>query len=253
MSYNTKNIIAEYTGAEDDTILAQLLAEFKHIQVKTFQAGFKGLVAQLDTMKIQKTIANEDEAYELMAVLEDGIENFSQKFPHKKFAFIEADCFGGACIYFGFVIQNGEVLWNQSYDHSGHIPLLQAINPSYEGHYFEPFTRDFFVKQGDIQGMIYDFSMAGLFVALNEDYRQHPDFELLIAPTEYVLRPKNQNYYLHFIEQANREIKIIGIIYQLNDKIIDELRALLEDTLYGLIYGLDISDLDKIRLRLPKS
>jgi hypothetical protein len=250
MSYNTKNIITEYTGAEDDIILVQLLVAFKHIQVKTFEAGFKGLVAQLDAMKIHKTITNEDEVYELIAALEDGIEDFSRKFSHKKFAFIEADCFGGACIYFGFVMQNGEILFGQSYDHSGHIPLLQAINPAFEGHYFEPFTRDFFVKQGDIKGMIYDFSMAGLFVALNEDYRQHPDFELLIAPTEYVLRPRNQNYYLHFIEQANREIQIIGIMYQLNDSIIKQIGHLVEDALYGLNYTLEIRDLDKIRLRL---
>jgi hypothetical protein len=251
MSYNTKSIIAEYTSAEDDAILAQLLLDFKLIQAKTFQAGFKGLVAQLDIMKIQKTIADEDEAYQLMSALEDGMAEFSQKFPHKKFAFIEADCFGGACIYFGFVIQNGEILLEQSYDHSGHIRLLQAINPSYEGHYFEAFTRDFFAKQGEIKGIIHDFSMAGLFVALNEDYRQHPDFELLIAPSEYVLRPKDQTYFLHFVEQANREIKLIGIIYQISEALMDKIGELIEDALYGLKYEVEIRDLDKVCRRLP--
>jgi hypothetical protein len=250
MSYNTKSIIAEYSSIADETILTQLLADFKHIQVKIFEAGFKGLVAQLNIMKIYQTMDDEGEAYELINSLENGMENLSRKFPHKKFAFIEVDCFGGACIYSGFVMQNGEILLEQSNNPSGHIPLLQAISPTYSGHYFEPFTRDFFVKQGDIKGLIHDFSMAGLFVALNEDYKQHPDFELLMAPTEYVLRPRNQNYYLHFIEQANREIKIIGIMYQLNEEILAQLSDLVEDALSGLNYELEISDSTKTLRRL---
>ncbi|MCU0444120.1 MAG: hypothetical protein MUE85_04325 [Microscillaceae bacterium] len=250
MSYHTKNIISNYNGADDDPILSQLITDFKLIQVRTFAAEFRGLVGQVNILKIWNDKLLDEDMDTLLYALEEGIAELSQKFPHKKFVFIEADCFGGACLYSGLVMQNGETLLEQSYDPSGHIWLLQALYPEYKEYYFEPFTRDFFRKQGDIRGLISDFSMAGLFAALHSDYKQHPDYELLTAPTEYVLRAKNQTFFLHFIEQPNRRILIEGIVYQMSEAILTQLKQLIEDALYGLTFEVKIRDLESVRLRI---
>jgi hypothetical protein len=240
MSYNTKNIITDYVGAEDEGIIAALLATFKYSQAKTFQAEFAGLVGQIDTMKLQKTVFDEDEVHTWSYAMEEGLEDFSKQFPHKKFVFIEADCFGGACIYSGFAVQNGEILFQQSYDHNGHIKLLQEISPTYTEFYFEPFTRDFFVKKGEIKGKIYDFSMAGLFLLMQTDYGKNPDFQVLPAYDNLLLQPQNKDYYLYFEELPQREIKVSGILYQASETILNTIRNILKDSLVGIKHDIEV-------------
>lgn len=240
MSYNTRNIVTDYTSAEDDKIIAALLATFKYTQAKTFQAVFSGLVGQIDIMKLQKTVFDEDEVDTCSYAMQDGLEEFSKQFPHKKFVFIEADCFGGACIYSGFAVANGAILFHQSYDHSGHITMLQTICPDYEEYYFEPFTRDFFVKKGEIKGKIYDFSLAGLFLLMQTDYGQNPDFQVLPATDNLFLQPKNKDYYFYFEELPNREIKVSGIIYRLEEKVLAAMKNIIQDSFVGIKNDIEI-------------
>jgi hypothetical protein len=56
------------------------------------------------------TDEEQEQARELAYALEDELVDWSQQYPHVKFVFINADCFGGTCFYAGYMCQNGVVL-----------------------------------------------------------------------------------------------------------------------------------------------
>lgn len=155
MGITLKNIITDYGGHEDDGIIDEIKQCFPLVQIKLFDAGFKGIIGQINEDKIfnecelsgnwnKYGIANSNELIDKIYELEDNAAKFSKKFPHKKFAIINVDCFGGTCSYYGFVVLNGEVIFNQPENTEGHIHILQQINRAYNSFYFEPFTRNFF-------------------------------------------------------------------------------------------------------------
>ena len=94
--------------------------------------------------------AESDEEYERLLELpfavERGLVEFSRGFPAAKFVFIDADCFGGTCIYTGFVAQAGEVALRVTGAQTGTEPLQRLLEPlgvRLQAGYFAPFTRGY--------------------------------------------------------------------------------------------------------------
>lgn len=90
---------------------------------------------------------NDDEslesAQEATYMVADGLNEFSKTFPLVRFAYIFADCFGGTCVYSGFVVQNGIEIQRVNGERNGHRKLLREIGFR-TWYHFSPFTRGYF-------------------------------------------------------------------------------------------------------------
>lgn len=94
--------------------------------------------------------AESDEEYErlmeLPFVVERGLVEFSLLFLTAMFVFIDADCFGGTCIYTGFVVQAGEVRLRMEEAQAGAEPLQRLLEPlgvQLQSGHFAPFNRGY--------------------------------------------------------------------------------------------------------------
>lgn len=76
--------------------------------------------------------------------VEDGLAGWSRGFPAVAFAFVEADCFGGTCLYGGQVCRDGQVVARQPSDAGGLAALLQHVGIALADGSFAPFQRGYF-------------------------------------------------------------------------------------------------------------
>ena len=98
--------------------------------------------------------AAEDEVqarFALVGDVEHGLPSWSRAFPAIVFVYLEAECFGGICLYGGYACQDGAILARESItgrtvDESaaGLRRLLAYLGVQRDGHYFEPFERGYF-------------------------------------------------------------------------------------------------------------
>lgn len=90
---------------------------------------------------------NDDSSYEAAQetthTIADGLNEFSKTFPLVRFAYIFADCFGGTCLYSGFVVQDGVETLRVNGERNGHRKLLRDIG-FWTWYHFTPFTRGYF-------------------------------------------------------------------------------------------------------------
>ncbi len=95
---------------------------------------------------------NDDESYEAAReasfMIADGLQEFSRSFPLVRFAYIFADCFGGTCLYSGFVIQNGIEIQRIEGERKGHRKLLRNVG-FWTWNYFPPFARVYFQSNSE--------------------------------------------------------------------------------------------------------
>jgi hypothetical protein len=89
-------------------------------------------------------------ALEQNGLLESGLLEWSQGFPDIFFAYIEADCFGGTCVYSGLVCRDKTILERVESSYHAHVSLLRHVDIITRGP-FKPFTRVFF--EGLCSGM----------------------------------------------------------------------------------------------------
>lgn len=154
MGYYTFNIITTSDTEQDPQLLEDLTSAFKGtIKAKTFETTVKGVIGQIDILKLEdaqyNNLSEENDLCpnidDIIFELPDQVVQFSLLYPNKKIAFIEVECFGGVCLYEGFIVQNGIKLKEESSSDRAHIALLKEIYSKYGNEiYFEPFTRDFF-------------------------------------------------------------------------------------------------------------
>ena len=148
------NIITEKLN---DDFMIKLKEKFPFFTVKIFNCNFTGIIRQLDVNKMyyeceelnewkKYGIKNSDEILDKIYMVENVLIDFSKLFYNTIFGYIEVDCFGGACNYKGFVVNNGKIIYRQENAMDGHINILKKINKEYDGYYFEPFTREFINK-----------------------------------------------------------------------------------------------------------
>jgi hypothetical protein len=87
--------------------------------------------------------ADYEAALEQRELVESELPAWSREFPDLKFAYIEAECFGGHCEYSGFVCCSGEVLLRAELSEKAHVYLLKAVNFETPG-FFASFERGYF-------------------------------------------------------------------------------------------------------------
>lgn len=95
------------------------------------------------------TDEEEEQARELAHALEDELVIWSQRYSDMQFVFINADCFGGTCLYSGYICQSGTILdraKNASMSDGDGLPrLVRALGVELDDSgYFAPLTRGFF-------------------------------------------------------------------------------------------------------------
>jgi hypothetical protein len=76
--------------------------------------------------------------------VESELLNWSQGFPSTTFAFVEADCFGGNCVYSGFACRDGTRIESPESSPDAHLKLLRHVGIETAGS-FEPFKRGYFM------------------------------------------------------------------------------------------------------------
>ena len=250
MGVRLKNIITDYNSEDDILFIEEFESSFQFVQAKRFNSQFQGIIGQIDEQKIEEKSYNDDaflknnncndldEAFEIISEFEDHINDFSKKFPEKSFAYIDVDCFGGICFYEGFIVKNGEINYRQKHTNDGHIKLLEKLNKSFKEWNFEPFTRDFFTKKGMIKGHINNFSIAGLWLAINNDYPDKKKYYVDAGLNELILRCHN-NYYYYFTS-SNENIKVTGVIYNDDDEMVKEIANVANNSFIGMEYELEI-------------
>jgi hypothetical protein len=94
----------------------------------------------------------QEQVQELAWALENELVGWSQAFPDTTFVFLRAACFGGNCLYEGYICQNGVVLERANdldeNDRSKRIALprlVRALGVELGGSaHFSPLTRTFF-------------------------------------------------------------------------------------------------------------
>ena len=73
----------------------------------------------------------------------EGVTALSTNFPNITYAHIDADCFGGTCIYSGFTIRNGTEILSVRGQPTGHKQLLRQIGFRMWYNCFAPFVRGY--------------------------------------------------------------------------------------------------------------
>lgn len=131
----------------DEVAMAAALNRWPFCKAKHITSPFRGFALRAPDPDRE---AETDEEYEHLlelpfAIYRDLVE-FSRSFPAAKFVFVDADCFGGTCIYTGFVAQAGEVSLRETAEQTGTEPLQRLLEPlgiRLQSGYFEPFTRGY--------------------------------------------------------------------------------------------------------------
>lgn len=77
--------------------------------------------------------------------VEGTLPDWSSRFPLIGFALIHAECFGGTCLYSGYVCQDGKIHFQQKGDGRGHQELLKNVGLVLDNDFFAPFQRAYFV------------------------------------------------------------------------------------------------------------
>lgn len=215
---------------------------FPLAKVKEFHSDFHGIVAQVERDALMRECAVEDvqDLEEELALIDERTIEFTKHFPKKIFVYIEVDCFGGICHYDGFSVKDGIKILTQESTDSGHISLLKSIFPKYERIYFEPFTRDFFIQKGRIEGVIQDFSLGGLFIGFNSEYADTSLYRIDAGSNFLFFERMEEYYFLFESEEKSDDIKVSGVIYNDDKEILREIENHILETFFIMTHTITI-------------
>jgi hypothetical protein len=140
---------------DDDAVAARILdlaRSMPHLAAQRLDEPWRGVAIGFDPDALADRIAadplahgfaDEDAAHEAAAeAIERAFDALFDAYPDLTFAFIEADCFGGTCLYSGRTVGPGTTTTARGSD--AHQRLLAAIGVADPPWYFAPFTRGFF-------------------------------------------------------------------------------------------------------------
>ena len=123
------------------------------VRSRRFSQPFDGVITGYDPVAAHEQIvekfaehgyADEEAAYEDVAeVIENRIGDLSHEFPAIPFAFVDVDCFGGTCMFRGYVVKDVTVTHREESSSSAHVRLFQALGVADPQWHFPPFTRGF--------------------------------------------------------------------------------------------------------------
>gem|GEM_PF-1072766 len=251
MSYKTINLIVKVEN-DEDSLKNYLQENFKFFNIKTFHQPFLGIVCQANEYWKEypfekfpdNYFANQNEVENYFEEkTEEKISKLSIDFPNKQIAMIRVDCFGGKCTSDGYIIKNGEEIFEQSPHHSAHQILLKRIYPNYNSWFFYPFTRTFFSDKGGINGEIANFSLPAIWMSFNMDLGSNPEFEINVSENE--LQILNQNKFeLYFMSLGRERIKAMGRLFSNEIDNINFIKKLLTENLEGIEHYFEIDDFE---------
>lgn len=132
-------------------VLAAALRMWPKCQGRLITEPFHGLgvAVPVDSLTYGDAVEGYEHARDLAYALEDDLVGWSKRYPDVLFVFLNADCFGGECLYSGYTCQNGVVLAHaKDIDEKDNIALpqlLRALGVELDDSgYFAPLTRGFF-------------------------------------------------------------------------------------------------------------
>ncbi len=112
-----------------------------NIRIRPVGQPFPGIAVQLADRVEDVFDADAEE-------LEDDISQWSKRFPQAQLVFIDVQCFGGKCMYQGYICSNGHILMREDTEEEGSGPLRRLLRyigvELNERAYFAPFERSFF-------------------------------------------------------------------------------------------------------------
>jgi hypothetical protein len=137
-----------------DKIAAQMTSLFPpFVKVRRFASPFAGVIAGYDYTKTHEDIVenfaahgypDEDAAYEdAYEGVDNRMRQLSSAFAALPFAYVNVDCFGGTCMYDGYVVKDGEVLHSEPFSSAAHVRLFEYLGVRDAQWHFAPFTRGF--------------------------------------------------------------------------------------------------------------
>lgn len=127
--------------------MAAALTRWPFCMARSITDPFRGFAMLApDPDREADTEAEYERLLELPFAVMSDLAEFSREYPDFTFVFIDADCFGGTCVYTGFVVQAGEVRLRVADDKPGveQLQLLvQALGVRLQSGYFAPFARGY--------------------------------------------------------------------------------------------------------------
>lgn len=152
MGYRLKLVVSSPVPADTRAaILTAALARWPFCRGPRDPAAFSGHAVfappELTSYLFDDSVA-EGRAMAQADEVEGGLQEFSRAFPDVVFAFVEADCFGGNCEYYGFCCRAGQQFLARDRDTGGSlVRLFGGVGIEITGP-FEPFARGFFAGPG---------------------------------------------------------------------------------------------------------
>jgi hypothetical protein len=142
-------------------LVSSIKEQWPRVVCRLVKEPFVGLGVRMTNF----TWGVDDEKGEDQLAIEDELPTWSKQHPFLTVVYLEADCFGGTCIYRGYVCQNGEIHFKEKGLERGPEPLgrlLKQIHVELRGGAFPPFGRNFFgsehyFRQGHVEEDLEDF------------------------------------------------------------------------------------------------
>jgi hypothetical protein len=135
--------------AADPSLLGRALEQWPTCRGRIIERPFWGFGIAFLSWHLARSAEAEVANDEFILEAQKRLVDWSKDFPSTNFVWIEAECFGGACLYYGFVYRNGEsVAVGDVNDDIGSdqnlLQLLTYLGVNQPTRYFEPFTRGYF-------------------------------------------------------------------------------------------------------------
>ena len=143
----------------DDDSVADHFVEFatalypSFVRVRRFDAPFAGVIAAYDPQAAHDLVhdnwevlgyADENAAIDdIEEAIESRIAHLSHEFPDTPIAFVDVDCFGGTCMYRGYVVNDGLQTYAEPASANAHVRLFEHMGVKDPQWHFPPFTRGF--------------------------------------------------------------------------------------------------------------
>jgi hypothetical protein len=148
MSYE----FAGFFALAEPTVLEDALATWSGCRGRIITEPFQGigLAVPERALTYGEPPGEGKRAREQAHTLEDGLVEWSRRYPATRFVFMRAECFGGECQYWGYVCQNGAIqerAKDPDMDHGDALRRLVralGVNLGQQSRYFAPFTRSYF-------------------------------------------------------------------------------------------------------------
>ena len=146
MGFYLKCAVAKVEGedaARVETAMRALFPAF--VTVRRFTAPFAGVIAAYDYQKAEEAVPDDDDdAYEeACGAIDNRMPQLSHELGALPVAFVWVDCFGGTCMYNGFVMRDGVKIHTEDGSSSAHVRLFMHLGVEDAQWYFPPFSRGF--------------------------------------------------------------------------------------------------------------